>query len=133
MEVAGYRVKKTAAVEDSSGGAYLVCETAACNAKTTFRGEANVYRVEVGYFDTQAGVSKFELRVNGDVAAKWSAGDTLPPAVKDDAANGNTAARFTVNGVRLKAGDVVEVHGVPEHGERTLLDFVEITRDPRWN
>ena len=41
--------------------------------------------------------------------------------------------RFTVNGIRLKPGDTVTLEAVPDGKDPAGVDFLEITRDPRWN
>jgi alpha-glucuronidase len=85
-----------------------------------------VYWIHVGYYDLRTGVSRFEVLVNGEPVATWSADDTLPPAVVDEHLDGHTATRFTKLGVRLNTGDVVEVRGVPSGAESAPLDFLQI-------
>lgn len=122
MTLTGYKAALTEQTEAASGGAYVACSaTGDCTAATQFTGEANVYRVETGYFDADHAAQRFTLRVNGAVRATWTS------AVRGAGPGGETAARFVQNGVRLTPGDTVEVRS------NGPLDFVEITRDPRWN
>lgn len=122
MTLTGYKALLTEGTEAASGGSYVSCSTAAdCAAAMTFTGEANVYRVETGYFDAAGAAQRFTLRVNGSVRATWTS------VARGAGPGGETAARFVQNGVRLKPGDTVEVRS------SGALDFVEITRDPRWN
>ncbi len=127
MKRSGYAVVKTGP-DAASGGALAVCDAAACQVSTTFEGSENVYRVEVGYIDEQAGC-KFSLLVNGTFQARWVAPPGKDPAVAPLAA----AARFVANGIRLKSGDTIEVQALTEKHGKAPLDFIEITRDPRWN
>jgi alpha-glucuronidase len=120
MTLTGFTVARVAAPEDASGGAYVACRAVECLAETVFRGEANVYRIETGYF-AAAGGGDLELRVNGAVQAHW--------AVEKEPGDPGAAVaeRFVVNGVRLKPGDRVAVVG------NAAVDFADVTRDPRWN
>ena len=133
MALSGYTPVKITPAETGSGGEAVVCPQQTCTAATVFHGEANVYRVEVGYYDTRLGESSYDLLVNGKPVARWVADDQLPPARVEDALNGDTASRYVVNGVKLQPGDTVAVQGTTDKGEHAPLDFVEITRDPRWN
>ena len=129
MESVRYAAQRAQVPEDASGGAASVCHAVECAVSTRFRGEENVYRIEIGYFDETSGPSQFELRVNGTARARWG-NVRMPGGDKPWMPDGALAERFVVNGIRLKAGDTVEVRGA---GGEAPLDFVEITRDPRWN
>ncbi len=120
MTLTGFAVARVAAPEDASGGSYVACRASSCLAETVFRGEANVYRIETGYFAAEGG-GDLELRVNGAVQAHW--------AVEKESGDPGAAVaeRFVVNGVRLKPGDRVTVVG------NAAVDFADVTRDPRWN
>ena len=121
MTLQGF-VARRVGFDDASDGALAACAVKECKATGVFRGEENVYRIEVGYFDGAAGA--LTLRVNGAVKAQWPV-----VAIAGAMPSGPTAERFVENGVRLKTGDRVEVSG----SDGAALDFVEITRDPRWN
>jgi alpha-glucuronidase len=127
MESTRYASQRSEEPEDASASAFSVCHAAECAVGTRFHGEENVYRVEVGYFDERAGTSHFELRINGKVRARWAS------VTRGGDPTGATAERFALNGIRLKPNDHVEIHAVPYDGAQAAMDFVEITRDPRWN
>ncbi|WP_074653827.1 alpha-glucuronidase family glycosyl hydrolase [Terriglobus roseus] len=130
MESIRYAARRAKVPEDASGGAASVCHDAAeCSVSTHFRGEENVYRIEVGYFDETSATSQFELRLNGKTRAHWS-NMRRPGGDSEWTPDGALAERFVINGIRLKPGDVVELRGT---GGEAPLDFLEITRDPRWN
>ena len=101
-----------------------------CTATLRFEREANVYRVTVAYRHSGGG-STFRLQVNGDTKSTWNVSDAADSAQ----ASGQTAVmeRFTVNGVRLQPGDAVAVCISVDTGAAASLDFLEVTRDPRWN
>jgi hypothetical protein len=120
MQATGYAVAK--------GESELLCPQARCSSTTVFQGPANVYRVEVGYL-RDVSTSSFELRVNGVVRARWQSQSALQQALLSTSA----AQRFVANGIALKADDKIEVHATTNSGDRAPLQFVEITRDPRWN
>ena len=101
-----------------------------CTATLPFQRESNVYRVTVAYRQG-SGTSTVSLLVNGQVKSTRTAGEESTAAE----ASGQPAAmeRFTINGVHLQPGDTVAVHIRMGTGTSASLDFVEITRDPRWN
>jgi len=121
MTLKGYHTVFTEDKEGSSGGAYVFCSMSDCSASTEFRGEENVYRIEVGYFDAPQAPQRFVLRINGAVVDTWTS------IVRGAQPGGVSAERFVRNGVRLKPGDRIEIHSTG------ALDFMEVTRDPRWN
>lgn len=114
MQLSGYTL-------NAAGNA--ACTVEQCTAATIFRGTANVYRVEIGYLDQRLG-DAFELRVNGEPRAHWDSPASHAPAEPE---------RFVVNGVRLEPGDTIAVHAKAAAKGSARLDFVEISRDPRWN
>jgi alpha-glucuronidase len=68
----------------------------------------------VQYFDLRTGISHYQLSVNGRELARWAADDTLPPAVVRTQMDGQTSTRYTAHGVALKAGDMLELRGIPD-------------------
>lgn len=129
MTLAGYRVRQGTA-EPVSGAADVVCPSAGeCAVTTVFHGEGNVYRVTVGYMDEHLRGS-FELLINGERKATWSEAPAQGGRSDTPLA---TLERFVANGVRLKTDDAVTVRSHPGQGGESPLDFVEVTRDPRWN
>ncbi len=130
----GFRSVDATAGGAASSGRAAVCTAARCSLHTVFQGEANPYRAEVGYFDRQPGEASYRLLVNGTEEARWKAGEQLPPqAAPDSQLDGTTAVRFVVNGLRLKPGDVLTLEATPDRQDIPAVDFIEITRDPRWN
>ncbi|WP_419804730.1 alpha-glucuronidase family glycosyl hydrolase [Terriglobus sp.] len=129
----GFHTVDVSSWETASGGKAAVCNTAPCELHTTFHGAANPYRIEVGYFDRHPGTAQYRLLVNGTEVATWAASDTLPPDRPDPRLNGHTATRFVANGIRLKPGDIVDLQATPDDKDTPAVDFLEITRDPRWN
>ena len=124
----GYTLRRTAASQPADGSLdVLVCRSAACSASLSFPGLPNVYRVEVGY--ARDGAADYQLRVNGVTRAQWTGGT----AAAADESHAQNAERLIANGVSLKAGDTVEVYAMPHEGSLAPLQFIEITRDPRWN
>jgi alpha-glucuronidase len=122
----GYQIVDVTPSETASEGKAVVCPLRECSIRTVFRGQPGVYWIHVGYYDLRTGVSRFEVLVNREPVATWTADDTLPPAVVDEHLDGHTATRFTKLGVRLNTGDVVEVRGVPSGAEPAPLDFLQI-------
>ena len=115
MKAEGYTPVDIAPPETGSGGKAMVCKDAAgCTLATTIDKPAGTYDVAVQYFDLRTGVSHYTLSVNGKELVSWAADDVLPPAVVRPVMDGQTSTRFTVQGVALKAGDVLTLKGVPD-------------------
>ncbi len=133
MEATGFHTVDVVPWETGSGGKAVVCTAAECNLRTTFKSESNAYRIEVGYFDLHPGEAKYRLLVNGKKVAHFVANDTLPPDRPDDRLNGHTATRFVVNGIHLAFGDTLTLQAMPNGTDPAAVDFLEITRDPRFN
>ena len=122
MELSGY------VPQQAQGAAVVLCERGACTASTVFQGQPNVYRIEVSY--VRDGPAAYELRVNGVTRARWQGPEA---AAAGDALRPSSAERFIANGIALKTGDTVAVYAQPRGGGHAPLQFIEVTRDPRWN
>jgi alpha-glucuronidase len=94
-----------------------------CAAEWTYGGEAGRFNIAVQYFDLQPGAAAFTLKVNGLVAAIWTA-DALLPSGRP---NGDNSTRRVVRGIELKLGDVIRIEGVPDRADPAALDYIEIT------
>ena len=114
MKADGYRVVDVNPWETASGGKAVVCDRpAACTLTATLDKPAGHYDISVQYFDLWSGVSKYDLRLNGNSIAQWSADDTLPPAQFDPNLDGQDSTRFTLRNVALKPGDKLVLSGTP--------------------
>jgi len=119
----GYKVIDVTPWEDASGGKAVSCaDVKGCSAEWTWNGAAGRFDVAVQYFDLQGGAAKFALSVNGKQAAEWTADAELPSRRP----HGDNSIRRTVRGVELKAGDVLQVEGVPDGKDAAALDYVEV-------
>ena len=115
MTAEGYEPRDVVPWETASGGRVVECRLAqGCSLRAQLTQPDGVYRIAVAYYDIWRGVSRYELLVNGLRIAAWSANDTLPPAQFDPNPDGQTATRFTTEGVRLRSGDRLELRGVPD-------------------
>jgi len=115
MHAIGYRVREVAPWETASGGKAMECrEAAGCTLAATLHRAAGAYAITVAYYDQWSGASRFELKVNGTLVDAWRAHDQLPPAQFDADPDGQTAARHTIHNVQLKAGDQLELRGIPD-------------------
>jgi len=124
MQLDGYTPVEVTPWETASGGkAYLCRDRPQCTAAATFRGTAGWYDIGVQYFDYLHGASKFQLLLNQQPIASWTADNTLP----GDSPNGDTSTRYTQRGVPLQPGDVLTVEGHPDNGEPAPIDYMEIT------
>ncbi len=101
--------------ETVSGGKYVAChDVNGCTLTTTLRKPTGTYDIAVQYFDYWRGVSQYTLSVNGKEVSRWSADNTLPPAVPDPNPDGETSTRYTARHVSLKPGDTLSLHAVPD-------------------
>ncbi|HTV08095.1 MAG TPA: alpha-glucuronidase [Candidatus Aquilonibacter sp.] len=115
MKLSGYQVVDVTPWETASGGKAVECHDAnGCTLTMTLLKPAGKYDIAVQYFDIWRGVSHYFLSVNGEQIASWAADNTLPPAVPWPRLDGETSTRYTVQDVKLKPGDVLQLKGVPD-------------------
>jgi alpha-glucuronidase len=115
MQSDGYTPIDVTPWETASGGKAVECHNASgCTLTAKLDRPAGLYDIAVQYYDIWRGVSHYELLVNGKSIAHWLADDTLPPAQFDPHPDGQDSTRFTAEGVSLKPGDTLSLHGVPD-------------------
>ena len=126
MELKGYQAFEPASWEGASGGQGVVCpETVvSCSAQTIFQGTAGWYEVDVEYFDLASGVSQFKVSVGDQLVDQWHA-DMMLPGVAPSA---DSSVRRRIQGLALHPGDVIRIEGIPDHGDRSPLDYLEVIR-----
>ncbi|HEX4064736.1 MAG TPA: alpha-glucuronidase family glycosyl hydrolase [Acidobacteriaceae bacterium] len=124
MQLEGYTPVDVTPWETASGGKAYVCQgRAACTAAVHVTRPAGWYNVAVEYFDYRQGVSTFNLTLNHQTIAVWTADKSLP----GEQPNGDTSVRCTLHGVPLRPGDVLTIEGHPDDGEPAPIDYMEIT------
>ena len=128
MKLDGYTVRDITPFEDASGGKAVGCPVAAgCAATMRFDGAEGWYTINVQYFDSADGASRFRLLVGRQVIDQWTANDRLPtrrPGLMDS----TSSSRRVIAGVALRPGDEIRIEAVPDKTEPAGLDYVEITR-----
>jgi alpha-glucuronidase len=107
----------------TDGKAYACKDRAACTASVHLNRPPGWYDIAVQYFDYRQGASTFNLMLNQQPIATWTADNTLP----GQAPNGDTSTRYTLRGVPLRPGDVLTLEGHPDNGEPAPIDYMEIT------
>lgn len=123
MQLAGYTSVEVQPWETASGGKAYVCRNRdTCTAAAKFTRPPGWYTVAVQYFDYRTGVSTFELQLNHQTLAAWSADNDLP----GNAPSGDTSSRYTLRGVPLRPGDVLTLVGHPNGGEPAPIDYLSI-------
>jgi alpha-glucuronidase len=127
MSLEGYTVEAITPWEGASGGKAVSCPVEKCSAVTRFDGTPDWYDIGVQYFDQNNGVARFQLFLGHQFLSQWTANDNLPTAK----ANAHTSTRHTIEGVALRPGDEIRIIGVPNSGERALVDYVEIKPSSR--
>jgi len=94
-----------------------------CTAQWTWTGATGRYNIAVQYFDLEGGAAKFTLLVNGQPISNWTADASLPSTHP----NGDNSTRKTMRDIDLKAGDTIQVNGIPDGSDRAALDYIELT------
>jgi alpha-glucuronidase len=123
MRLDGYAVKDVTPWETASGGKAVMCRAAICSVTFDYAGTSGALDLAIQYFDEMNGASRFRLLVGGREVDAWTASEDIP--TRD--ANGHSATRHVSRGVRISAGDVIRVEGVPDGAEPAPLDYIEIT------
>ena len=124
MNLRGYRRFEPDSWEGASGGKGVICpETeTSCSAETIFQGINGTYEVGVEYFDLAGGTAHFRVFVNDQPIDEWYADMALPGATP----SADSSVRRRIKGLALRQGDVIRVDGIPDHGDRAALDYIEV-------
>jgi alpha-glucuronidase len=93
-----------------------------CTAEWTWAGAVGHFNIAVQHFDLQGGKASFTLKIDGQPAASWRAGATLPSSRP----NGDNSTRYTIPNIDLKPGDTISIEGVPDGSDPAVLDYIEI-------
>ncbi|MBI5283310.1 MAG: glucosiduronase [Candidatus Solibacter usitatus] len=124
MTLSGYQPVDVKPFEAASFSKAIQCPTTAkqCSASLTYNGEAGWFDLGVQYFDQNNGVSRFQLFVNDQQIAEWTAADTIPTRRID----AHSSTRKLIRGVALRPGDTIRISGTPDGAEPAGLDYLEI-------
>ncbi|MDA7422405.1 hypothetical protein, partial [Tritonibacter multivorans] len=117
--VAGFVIRDN---NSASAGQYLQAGgSEAQRASYLFADQSGSYDITIGHFDENDGQSTMSLLVNGSLAGTFiwdqDAGDAV--------ANGTAFATYTISGVPLAAGDLVELVGTKDGGEPLRTDYLD--------
>jgi len=127
LKLESYQAEDVTPFEAASGSKAIRCAAPQCAASLQYDGEAAWRDIVVQYFDLNNGVSRFRLRVAGQLIDEWTASDSFPTRRID----AHSSTRRTVTGVRLKPGDQILLEGVPDGGEGAPMDYIEIRPNQR--
>ncbi len=128
MQSTGYTTVDVHPWETASGGQAVVCtQPAPCTLTAKLDQPSGIYNIAVQYFDLRTGAAQYDLLLNNQSIARWTADATLPPAVVDKRLDGHTSTRFTATGIHLSPGDTLILRGTPNSGEPAPVDYIEIT------
>jgi alpha-glucuronidase len=124
MKLEGYQIEDVTPWEAASGGKAVRCpnSTKECSASFQFAGKPGWYDIGVQYFDQNNGASRFKVFVAGQLVDGWTADDNLPTS-KIDA---HSSTRRLLTGIALRPGDEIRLTGVPDGGEGSPVDYIEI-------
>ena len=119
--VSGFVVRSN---NNASNSAYLQAGgSGEQRASYSFAGADGAYDITIGHFDESDGQSTMSVLVNGSLAGSFvwdqDAGDAV--------ANESAFATYTINGVPLVAGDLVEIVGTKNGGEPLRTDYLDFT------
>ncbi|ANT61908.1 hypothetical protein AYJ57_15740 [Salipiger sp. CCB-MM3] len=119
--LSGFEIAQNGA---ASGGAVLQHSNSAQEARASYTlTQGGTFDLTIGYFDETDGVSRLDVLLNGSVLASFdwdsSAGSTL--------ANLASRATYTLDGVKVAAGDVLELAGIGDGREPLRVDYVDLT------
>ncbi len=90
-----------------------------------YDGEPGWYDLVVQHYDEDDGISHYTLSIGDQTIDSWQADHQLPTPTRQ--ADSHSSTRRRVPGVALRPGDEIRIEGVPDGGERAVIDYVEIT------
>lgn len=129
MELKGYKSYRVSPFEAASGYHCVVTETNSTvgTATTKLKVPSGKYDLAVNYYDMALGNSTWELFVDRKLVGKWKGdleyelGRAPSPYI-----DGQTAARKTFRGVRVKKGSELKVVGRPDGLEPAPIDYISV-------
>ena len=130
MTLDGYRKYAVSPFEAASGRTCIVTvsnSTKATASTVLDEIKTGKYDVAVNYYDMGLGNSTWELFIGDGLVGKWKGdieynlGRAPSPYV-----DGQTAARITFPGVKIKKGSVLKIVGTPDGLEPAPVDYVSI-------
>lgn len=119
----GYQVTDVTPWEAASGAKAVQLPEGIDTGAIVWSFDANpgLYDLAVQYFDEEDGVSEYRLLVRGAEVDRWVADDHVPtPSDKPDA---HTSSRRWIRGLKLSAGDRIELQTQADGGERAGVDY----------
>ena len=124
LELQGYVPFEVSPWEGASGGKGIECSDSlrSCTATLQFKGGPGSYELDIQYFDTNNGASRFQVYVGGRLIEEWKADAQLPAAKP----NADSSTRRWIYRVDLKPGDEIRVRGFPDGQEHAAIDYLEI-------
>ncbi|KAK4099100.1 glycoside hydrolase family 67 protein [Parathielavia hyrcaniae] len=130
MSLEGYRAYRVSPFEAASGARCIVTETNSTRATASAvldRVATGRYDVAVNYYDMALGNATWELYVGADRVGRWKGdleynlGRAPSPYI-----DGQTAARVTFPGVKIKRGSTLKIVGTPDGLEPAPVDYISI-------
>jgi uncharacterized repeat protein (TIGR01451 family) len=118
LNLEGYLVERA---NFASGGQLVALSGTEGSVSTVFEGDAGQYDLDVAAFDEKDGNSPVMVLVNGQQVGTWTLDQNL--AGTRASADNLVVQTFTVD---LEVGDIIEIKGTRNDGERARLDYFEI-------
>jgi alpha-glucuronidase len=122
MQLSGYTAIDITPWEAASGSKAVTCPSGTCAASLKFTGTPGWHDLWVECFDMPAGVASYRVLVGTHLVDQWTAADRIP-ARRLDAGD---STRRIIRGLALRPGDEIRIEGVPDRGDPSALDYVEI-------
>ncbi|MEL6462150.1 MAG: right-handed parallel beta-helix repeat-containing protein [Cyanobacteria bacterium J06621_15] len=122
LELTNYQAESTNPT--ASGGSQISLSNTGFNSGTAmgiFAGESGTYRVRVGYYDENDGISSATVTVAGQ-SRSFEFDDDFPAS---GAVPETLTSRVTHSVIGLKPGDVFKIEGQSNFGEFARVDFIE--------
>ena len=113
---------ETSANPHASARGYLQATADASSAGGTLTSESALYDLTVGYFDETDGVSRLDVLVDGRVVDSFDWDGTFGDRIVTPAGR----AERVVEGLRIDAGDVIELRGTRDEGEPLRIDYLDL-------
>jgi alpha-glucuronidase len=126
LELIGYEVTDIEPWEAASGSKAIELPNGVDEGRAShrFEGPAGWHKLRIQFFDEEDGASTFKLFIADQIVDQWQADRHVPTPTNSPDSHSST--QHTVGRLALRPGDEIRIESVADHGERAVIDYIEV-------